>query len=154
MSRRTSPVGVLAALACTLTLASCGGGREAGSTDPLEVTIGEEFTWNDFTVEEGWELTVVERQMGIDNPVDSPRITGSILNEAEEERAPLFQVVLSQDGDELATLNCSAMKLAQDQSGAFECPGLGAVMPPEYDTVTVMPIERETGETGSDSSGT
>ena len=155
MARRHGAAGAALALACALTLAGCGGDEaDPSSTDPLRVTVGEEFTWNDFTVEEGWEINTVERTMGLEDPVQSPEITGSLVNNSEEERSALFKVVLSLDGDEKTSVNCSTQKLVQDQSGALLCPGLGAVMPEDYDAVTVMEISRDTGESGSDESGT
>jgi hypothetical protein len=141
----------LAGAAVCLLLAGCGDDAADGSTtDPVEVEVGKEFTWNDFTVEDGWELTTVKRTMGVDE-FESPTVTGSIVNNSEEERAPVFQMVLSLDGDEKAAMTCSSMKLAQDQSGAFECPGLGAVMPKDYDTVTVRAYVRDGGSDDAES---
>ena len=154
-ARTSRAVGALVALVCAAALAGCSGDEpQASSTAPLEVTVGESFTWNDFTVEDGWELTTVERSIGMEDAVVTPRIHGSIVNNSEEERAPLFQLVLSQEGEPQATLNCSAMKLAQEQSAAFECPGLGSIMPAAYDAVTVRELRRDTGESGSGQSGT
>lgn len=148
-SVRAVLVGVVACLA----LAGCSDDADGGSsTDPIEVEVGKEFTWNDFTVEDGWEITPVKRTMGVED-IDSLTVKGSIVNNAAEERAPIFEMVLSLDGDEKAALTCSSMKLVQDQSGAFECPGLGAVMPKDYDTVTVREYVRDggSGQPGSDS---
>lgn len=127
-------------------LAGCNGDGDGGSSDePVEVTVGEEFTWNDFTVEEGWEVTPVERDAGIDK-ITSPRVTGSVVNESPEERVVLFEMVFSADGDPLARVNCSAMELAEGQSASFECPGFGQVMPTDYDTVTVQKLVRDSQE--------
>jgi len=143
-------VGCLSVLA----LAGCGGDEpEPGGTAPIEVTEGQEFTWNDFTVEDGWEIDAVETTVGAGEVVEAPEMRGTVVNNAEEERAVLFQVVLSLEGDELARLNCSAAKLPQGQSTDFLCPPLGAIMPEEYDTLTVLPIRRDAGESG-DESGT
>ena len=141
--RARSVRAVVAGAAACLVLAGCGDDSDGGSsTDPVQVEVGKEFTWNDFTVQDGWELTTIKRTMGVDE-FDSPTVKGSIVNDSEDERAPIFQMVLSLDGDEKATLTCSAMKLVKDQSGAFECPGLGAVMPKDYDSITVRELVRD-----------
>ena len=154
-SRGPRLAGAALALAGALAVAGCSNDEPtASSTAPLEVTEGEGFTWNDFTVEEGWEIASVERQMGIGDPVQSPEIKGSIVNNAEEERSALFQVVMSLEGEERATISCSTQKLVQDQSGALLCPGFGAIMPEDYDALTVMEIRRDTGESDSNESRT
>ena len=140
-----------AGAAACLVLAGCSDdGAGGSSTDPVEVEVGKEFTWNDFTVEDGWELTTIKRTMGVDE-FDSPTATGSIVNNSEEARAPIFEMVLSLEGDEKATLTCSSMKLVEDQSGAFECPGLGAVMPKDYDSITVRELVRDGGSDDAES---
>lgn len=138
----------VAALLVTL-LGACS--SDGSGTDPVEVEVGEEFTWNDFTVEEGWSLKPVERTIDVNETLVSPEVSGSIVNNLDEERAPIFQMVFSQDGDDLATVNCSAMKLIKDQAGELLCPGFGATMPLDYDTVTVQPFQR--GEGGPSSAG-
>ena len=129
MRRRTTRLAAgLAALACVGALAGCGddGGS---STDPVEVELGKAFTWNDFSVEDGWTLEGVERAVGIDEKVTTPEVRGTIKNTSDEERAALFQMVFSNGGSEVATLSCSAPKMVTDQSQLFICPGLSATMP-------------------------
>ena len=81
----------------------------------------------------------------------SPRTVAELLVnsrkeslKADETRAPIFQMVFSQDGDPVATVSCSAAKMQTDQSMAFECPGLSAVMPKDYDAVVVQELRRDT----------
>ena len=52
--------GGLVALACLGALSACSDDVNT-STDPVEVEVGEAFTWNGFAVDDGWEVTGVER---------------------------------------------------------------------------------------------
>lgn len=139
------PVRALSALACLPVLlgalAACGDDEASASTDPVEVEVGKAFEWNGFSVDKGWTLTGVKRSAGAEE-VTTPDVRGSITNELDEERAALFQMVFSSDGDPVATVNCSAGKMKRDQSTQFECPGLGAVMPTDYDAVVVQEFVR------------
>ena len=139
----------LGGAACLVALAACGG-DDASGTDPLEVEVGEEFTWNDFTVQEGWTVSPVERNAGMEM-LTSPEISGTVVNNSDETRFALFEVVFSRDGEDLATVNCASMELVEDQSAALSCPGLGQSMPEDYDRVLVEPIERVDGEDTTDS---
>lgn len=136
----------LGALACLGLLAgllgACGDdlNTDAG---PVEVELGEAFSWDSFAVEEGWELTPVERSAGADE-VTTPEVTGTITNRSEEERAAIFEMVFSSGGSPVATLNCSAATMVEDQSQQFVCPGLSATMPEDYDAVVVQEFSRDT----------
>ena len=143
MTRRTRLAGALAALACLGSLAACGGDDVNTSTEPVEVEVGKAFTWNGFAVDDGWTLEGVERSVNAET-VTTPQVEGTITNKADETRAPIFQMVFSQDGDAIATVSCSAAKMQTDQSMAFECPGLSAVMPEDYDAVVVQELRRDT----------
>jgi hypothetical protein len=145
----------LLAAACLLAITGCAGDDEPDpdSTAPVEVTVGKEFSWNGFTVDDGWQLKGIKRSVDMQE-VTTPEVSGTITNHSDEERAALFQMVFTADGDPQATVNCSAGKMVKDQSMQLLCPGLNATMPEEYDTVTVMPFERETGTPGGDDSGT
>ena len=46
--------GAVAALLCLTALAACSDDTST-STDPVEVEVGEAFTWNNYAVDEGWE---------------------------------------------------------------------------------------------------
>ncbi|MCP3422962.1 hypothetical protein [Nocardioides pinisoli] len=137
----------LVVVACLATLVACsdddGSGAAAG-TDPVEVEVGKAFTWNDFAVEDGWELTGIERSAGMDEKVVTPEVKGTIKNTSDEERTALFQMVFSADGSALATVNCSARSMLPDQSQQFVCPGLSATMPEDYDAVVVQEFSRDT----------
>lgn len=134
------------ALACLGALAACGDDVNAG-TEPVEVEVGKAFSWNGFTVEDGWELTGVERSIDMEN-VTTPDVRGTITNTSEEERAALFEMVFSADGQPLATLNCSAAGMEADQSQQFICPGLSSTMPEGYDAVVVQEFSRDTTTSG------
>jgi hypothetical protein len=130
-------------LLCVVTLAGCGGGGDDVNTgtDPVEVEVGKAFSWNGFTVEGGWEIKGIERSAGTDE-VTTPEVKGTIKNTLDEERAAIFQMVFSADGDPVATLNCSAAKMVKDQSQEFLCPGLNTTMPEDYDAVVVQEFTR------------
>ena len=136
----------LAALTCTGLLAgllgACGDDLNT-DTAPVEVELGEAFSWNSFAVEEGWELNPVERSAGAEE-VTTPEVKGTITNRSEEERAAIFEMVFSSDGSPVATLNCSAATMVEDQSQQFMCPGLSATMPEDYDAVVVQEFSRDT----------
>ena len=136
--------GAALVLACVATLAACSGGDDVDTgTDPVEVEVGTSFSWNGFVVDDGWELNPVKRSAGADE-VTTPEVKGTITNTSDEERAALFQMVFSADGDALATLNCSAAKMTKDQSQSLVCPGLSAEMPEDYDAVVVQEFTRDT----------
>ena len=123
-------------------LGACGDDVNA-DTAPVEVEVGEEFSWNSFAVEEGWELNPIERSAGADE-VTTPEVKGTITNRSGEERAALFEMVFSSDGSPVATLSCSAATMLEDQSQQFVCPGLSATMPEDYDAVVVQEFSRDT----------
>jgi hypothetical protein len=133
--------GAAVVLACTATLAGCGGDDVTTSTDPVEVEVGETFSWNGFVVEDGWEINGIERSAGVDE-VTTPEVKGTIKNELDEDRAAIFQMVFSADGDPVATLNCTAREMVAGQSQEFICPGLNATMPEDYDAVVVQEFTR------------
>ena len=144
MRRRTTKLAAgLVALACVGALAGCGDDAST-STDPVEVEVGKAFSWNGFSVEDGWTIKGIERSAGIDETVTTPEVRGTIKNTSEEERAALFQMVFSNNGSEVATLSCSAPKMVTDQSQLFICPGLSATMPEDYDAVVVEQFSRDT----------
>ena len=143
MTRRARLAGALAALACFGSLTACGGDDVDTSSDPVEVEVGKAFTWNGFSVEDGWELNGIERTAGLEE-VTTPEVKGTIENTSDEERAALFEMVFSADGSPVATLSCSAPTMVADQSQQFICPGLSATMPEDYDAVVVQEFRRDT----------
>lgn len=132
----------LVAVTCLGALSACGGDDVNTSTDPVEVEVGKAFEWNSFSVDDGWEVNPIKRTAGMDE-VTTPEVKGTITNLSDEERAAIFQLVFSADGDPLATVNCSAAKMTTDQSQQFLCPGLGATMPDGYDAVVVQELTRD-----------
>lgn len=137
MSRLAGLRGALVVLACLGALTACGGDDIITSSAPVEVEVGKTFGWNGFEVADGWELDAVERSVGADT-VTTPVVTGTITNKIDEERAALFEIVFSADGEPVATVNCSAASMVTDQSQQFDCPGLSATMPDDYDAVVVQ----------------
>ncbi|RYC09621.1 hypothetical protein [Nocardioides zhouii] len=136
--------GAALVLACVASLAACGGGDDVNTgTDPVEVEVGKGFSWNGFVVDDGWELNAIKRPAGAEE-VTTPEVKGTITNTDDEERAAIFQMVFSADGDALATVNCTAGKMAKDQSQSLVCPGLSAEMPEDYDAVVVQEFTRDT----------
>lgn len=145
-------VAVILAVLCLGTLASCSDddASAASGTDPVEVEVGKSFVWNDFAVEEGWKVIGIDRAVDMEE-VTTPEVSGTIVNRSDEERAAIFQMVFSTEGEPVATVNCSAATMAADQSMRFICPGLSATMPEGYDAVVVREFARDTGS-GEDSS--
>ena len=134
--------GALVALACLGALSACGDDVNT-STDPVEVEVGQAFTWNGFTVDDGWEVNGVKRSAGAEE-VTTPEVKGTITNTSDEERAAIFELIFSTDGEPVATVNCSAASMVADQLQQFLCPGLSAVMPDNYDAVVVQEFNRDT----------
>ena len=136
--------GAALVLACVATLVGCSGGDDVStSTDPVEVEVGKGFSWNGFVVDDGWELNPIKRSAGTEE-VTTPEVTGTITNASSEERAAIFQMVFSAGGDALATVNCTAGRMAADESQGLICPGLSATMPEDYDAVVVQEFTRDT----------
>jgi hypothetical protein len=134
--------GAVLTLACVAALAGCGGDGDVNTgTDPVEVEVGSTFSWNSFVVEDGWEVNAIERSTGAEE-VTTPEVRGTIKNVLDEDRAAIFQMVFSTDGDPVATVNCSAASMVEDQSQEFICPGLNATMPEDYDAVVVQELTR------------
>lgn len=134
--------GAVLTLACVASLAGCSGDGDVNTgTDPVEVEVGSTFSWNSFVVEDGWEVNAIERSTGAEE-VTTPEVRGTIKNVLDEERAAIFQMVFSTDGDPVATVNCSAASMLEDQSQEFICPGLNATMPEDYDAVVVQELTR------------
>ena len=132
----------LVALACLGALSACGGDDVNTSTDPVEVEVGKAFSWNGFSVDDGWEINGVERSAGVDT-VTTPEVKGSVTNTSDETRAAIFEMVFSADGEPVATLSCPAATMVSKQSQQFLCPGLAATMPEDYDAVVVQEFTRD-----------
>ena len=130
----------LVALACLGALSACGDDVNT-SKEPVEVEVGKAFEWTAFSVDEGWKLGGVQRSVDMEE-VTTPEVKGTITNKADEERAAIFEMVFSTDGEPVATLSCSAGKMTTDQSMEFICPGLSATMPEDYDAVVVQEFSR------------
>lgn len=140
--------GVLAALVLLLAVGCSGSSgspdqdEAADPTAKVKVELGEEFTWNDFTVTRGWALETTTAMIEMEES-DQPFITGEITNNADETRFALFEFVFVGDGDLQATIRCtSELELALDEASPMSCPGLGQVVPQGYDLIQVQPVTR------------
>ena len=131
-----------------LTLAACEGGDTKPSsspTDPVKVELGKEVTWNDFTVESGWQLSEEQTTIAMEQSTQ-PVITGDVTNDADKPRFAVFQITFVRDGGRLASLHCTSdapKELKPGASSTFHCPGFGQVFPKDYDTIQVGPITRD-----------
>ena len=134
---------VLTAALAALALAGCSGDEdpETSGTDPQEVTVGESFTWNDYTVADGWSLEQAQMNRG-EQEGTMPVVQGTVRNNADEARFTLFQLNFAQGDALLATVPCTSDKLEPGDRADLTCSGLSASYPEGYDTVTVSKIER------------
>jgi hypothetical protein len=139
--RRLAPL----LLAVALAASACGdGGGDAAAPEesgPQEVTVGKEFTHDDFTVTEGWELGLTDATIAGEQE-KQPVVRAEVVNNADEARFALLEFVFASGDQTLATVRCSSDKLDAGATGALFCPGFGQVMPSDYDTILVQPITR------------
>ena len=138
--------GVLAALLLLLAIGCSdddpANGEAADPTAKVKVELGEEFTWNDFTVTRGWALETTTAMIEMEES-DQPFITGEITNDADETRFALFEFVFVGEGELQATIRCtSELELAPGKASPIDCPGLGQVVPQGYDLIQVQPVTR------------
>lgn len=134
------------ALAALLLLLAVGcSDEEPKPDDPtakVKVELGEEFTWNDFTVSDGWALETTTQMIEMEEQ-DQPFITGEVTNNADEARFAVFEFVFAGDGELQATIHCtSELELAPGKSSPMDCPGFGQVVPQGYDLIQVQPVTR------------
>jgi len=145
----TVSLGVRGPLAALLLLLAVGCSDEEPAADKtsdptakVQVELGEEFTWNDFTVSKGWKLETTTQMIEMEEQ-DQPFITGEVTNNADEARFAVFEFVFAGDGELQATIKCtSELELAPGEASPMSCPGLGQVVPQGYDLIQVQPITR------------
>jgi hypothetical protein len=150
VKRPTRLAAALLTVACLGALGACSDDEGTSSdssastsTDPVEVEVGKTFTWNDYTVDDGWKLRGIKRSAGFEE-VTTPEVKGTITNTSDEERTALFEMVFSTGGSPVATLSCSAPSMGTGESQEFICPGLAATMPEDYDAVVVREFRSDT----------
>jgi hypothetical protein len=144
----TNSFGVRGALAALLLLLAVGcsddPSADATPDDPtakVEVELGEEFTWNDFTVSEGWRLETTTQMIEMEEQ-DQPFITGEVTNNADEARFAVFEFVFAGDRELQATIHCTSEEIPAGKAGPLDCPGFGQVVPRGYDLIQVQEITR------------
>ncbi len=136
--------GVLVALLMLIVVACAGEDTAQDPAAAKKVELGQEFTWNGFTVADGWKLGSEKTTIAMEEAVQ-PVITGEVTNEDAEPRFAVFEFVFVADGQAQATIHCtseSPEKLDTDESGPLSCPGLGQVMPQGYDSIQVGEVTR------------
>ena len=135
----------LAALLIVHAAGSSDSGDSDKAADPdakVEVQLGDEFTWNDFTVAKGWKLDTTTAMIEMEES-EQPTIDGEITNDGDEARFAIFEMLFVGGGNLQATMICrSDAELAPGDSGSFNCPGLGQVVPKGYDLIQVQKFER------------
>ena len=145
----TDSLGVRGALAALLLLLAVGcsddepaADKTSDPTAKVQVELGEEFTWNDFTVTKGWALETTTQMIEMEEQ-DQPFITGEVTNNADEARFAVFEFVFAGDGELQATIHCtSELELAHGEASPMDCPGFGQVVPKGYDLIQVQPVTR------------
>lgn len=147
--RRTLRRGAPLLLVGALLLSGCSGDDAAGGASDadagpghVEVTLGEEFTFDDFTVPAGWEYDTLVEPVAMQDQ-EHPLVRARVVNEGDEERSALFEFVFGREGRVLATIRCSSTApLQPGATGDLLCPGLGQPVPKDYDQIVVQQITR------------
>lgn len=129
-------------LAPVLALGACSEDEPVDPEAPVDVEVGEEFSWNGFTVPAGWEYDTITEQVALEQQTH-PLVRARVVNDGDEARSALFEFVFVAEGDALATVRCnSTEELDPDQEGDLFCPGYGEPVPEGYDTIVVQPVTR------------
>lgn len=136
-----------AALAALVLLAGCSdsdtpdqGEDTEGASAGVEVKVGEEFTWNGFTVADGWELGAAEQTINMEK-VQRPYIAGEVTNDADEARFAVFEFAFVSDGTLESTIRCTSNKIPSGDTVDLQCPGFEKV-PSVDDLIQVREITR------------
>lgn len=137
--------GALAALLLLLVVGCSGSEEKAAPEDPtakVKVELGKEFTWNDFTVADGWKLKPTTRTINMEE-VEQTDLLGDVTNDAAETRFALFEFIFVAGNEIQSTIRCStAEKISSGTSAPLLCPGFGQAVPAEYDLIQVQQITR------------
>jgi len=115
--------------------------RTDDPTAKVQVELGQEFTWNDFTVSDGWALETTKQMIEMEEQ-DQPFVTGEVTNNADEARFAVFEFVFAGDGELQATIHCTSDEIPAGKAGPLDCPGFGQVVPQGYDLIQVQPVTR------------
>lgn len=130
-----------AAVLLLLTGCSGDGATKEGDTEPVEVEVGKAFSWNGFSVADGWRVDKKEMNRA-DQQGTMPLVTGDITNDGETTRFALLQLTFLRDGSQVASVPCVTDKLKVGESEPMECSGLSSSYPEDYDEVRVSEIQR------------
>ncbi len=117
-----------------------GSDRADDPTAAVEVEVGEEFTWNGFTVADGWKIDSSTQMINMEEQ-DRPFITGEVTNEGTEPRFALFEFVFVADGTLQSTIRCTSEKIPTGTTTDLGCPGFESV-PEGYDLIQVQEVTR------------
>lgn len=136
--------GALAALLLLLAVGCSDSSDPDGTADPtakVEVKLGEKFTWNDFTVADGWELKSRTESINMEE-VQLTGVVGDVANNASEARFAVFEFIFVTDGALQTTIRCTSEEIPPGESQPMECPGFGGAVPESYDLIQVQQITR------------
>ncbi len=131
--------GLLAAL-LTLLAVGCSEEKPVDPKAAVEVELGKAFTWNEFTVADGWTVEASEQNVDL-QAVDRPYIVGEVTNEADEPRFSVFEFIFVADGKLQSTIRCTSEKIPAGETTGLGCPGFQD-MPTGYDLIQVREITR------------
>jgi len=132
----------LAPLAAALLLLSgCTGVGDEGNETPVVVHEGEEFSFNGWTVADGW--TIVSTEAAIDGQAyQQPDLHLTVTNDGDDARPTLFTVYFAENDTLLASINCSSETLDPGESADLVCTGVGEEFPEGYNKIQVERLTR------------
>lgn len=132
------------ALAALLVLLAAGCSDDPATDDPdvsVKVEEGKQFTWNSFTVADGWKIETKDAMVAMQE-LKEPSVVGSVTNDADETRFAVFRFVFVDDGEALATVQCTSDEIKPDDSVDMICRGLGQELPESYESIQVSAIPK------------
>ena len=135
--------GLLPALLLLLAVGCSDDPKSELADDPtaaVKVELGKAFTWNDFTVADGWAIESSKESINMEE-VDRPFITGEVTNDSDEARFAVFEFVFVADGKLQSTIRCTSLEIPIGETTALGCPGFQDV-PQGYDLIQVQEITR------------
>jgi hypothetical protein len=135
--------GLVAALLLLLAVGCSDDSGDETPTDPtaaVKVELGKAFTWNDFSVADGWKIESSKETINMEE-VDRPFLSGKVTNEADEARFAVFEFVFVADGKLQSTIRCTSLEIPTGETTDLGCPGFQNP-PSGYDLIQVQEITR------------